>query len=305
MSDAEITAGLKPLLGEMMRQVKPLYGIGSGERDWTPEILGAARAMYYIATGNDLHEDGYLIRLLPRQEFKTAYVQSCMTEWMTMTDDEYARHFDACISKRLLGFKTRMAGQIYLFIDSERSPADVLGTLMHEIGHWLQDLRNPSQTTMRSTAYSQGLKEAQAEIFEAACWRYAEQHLGVSLSLFPDIERSRLRFEYLFDSRNALETEHDMGYVLLWTQALTNTTGLKLSASLRENGILGTEQAMELYNYLVDLAPYQVDAWATNLLAKEDLIEEFEQIALSRLVKDLPLKLTAHPALQDSAWTAP
>jgi hypothetical protein len=305
MSEQEISAGLAPLLGEMMQQVKPMIGVNAGDRDWSPEILAAAQTIYYLVTDTDINAEGYVIRLLPHDEFITTYVQSCMSEWMTMTDEEYAQRFDSCISKRLLGFKTRFAGQIYLYIDAERSPADVLGTLMHEIGHGLQDLRNPGQTTMRPTRYSQGLKEAQAEIFEAACWRTAEHYLGVSLSQFPDLEQSRSRLQFLFANRKDLETEHDMGYVLLWVQALTDTPTLKLADSLRANGILSAEQALELYDYLVSITPFRIDAWAANLLSKDTLIIEFEQIAQTRLVKDLPLELTAHPALQDSAWTAP
>lgn len=305
MSDDQISSALAPLLGEMMQQVKPLTGLGSGSRDWTPEILAAAQATYFLMTGKDLNEEGYVIRLLPHREFRTSYIQSCMAGWMTLTDEEYIQQFDACNTKTLVGFKTRMAGQIYLFIDSERSPADVLSTLLHEIGHALQDLRNPKQTTMRSTEYSRGLKEAQAEIFEAAAWRFAEKYLGVNLSQFPDLEQSRDRLQFLFDSRNALVTEHDMGYVLLWTQALTDTHDLNLSESLRTNGILNAQEALELYEYLVGITPYRIEEWAANLLSQDDLIAEFQQIAISRLVKDLPLELTANPAMQDSAWTAP
>ena len=48
-----------------------------------------------------------------------------------------------------------------------------------------------------------------------------------------------------------------------------------------------------------------VESWAADLLARTDLYDEFEQIAAGRLIPDLGLESTGHPALQDSTWTAP
>jgi hypothetical protein len=57
-------------------------------------------------------------------------------------------------------------------------------------------------------------------------------------NLLPNLEQSRARLQFLFGNRKDLETKHDMGWVLLWTKALTDTPTLKLSASLRANGTL-------------------------------------------------------------------
>lgn len=313
MSEQEIAAAFAPLSGEMMRQVKPVLGPGAGDRDWSPEIIAAGRAGYFLLTGRDVDEEGYVIHFLPPDEFDASSVSACMSGWITMTVNEYEEAFESCtVGRGEIGFKTRSNGQIHLFVDLGLSPMEALGTYFHELGHGLQDLTSPGQTVLPFLPNTRGLFEAQAQIFEAAAWRAIEEFTGNSLSSFPDITLARDRLEFIFSTRASSNTEHNIGYRLLWAQALAGTpalevglAGFNLADKFRTDGRLDSAGANELYNFLVGIFPFQVESWAAALLANSSFIAEFRQIAEARLIEDLALELTGNPAVQDTAWIAP
>lgn len=303
MTNEELAAAFAPLSGDMGRQVKPVLGPGAGERDWTPEIMAAARGAYYLLTGRDLDEEGYAIHLLPHDEFKAGSISTCMASWVTMSIAEYEEKFESCtVDRNEIGFKVRANGQIHLFVDLGLSPMDALGTYFHELGHGLQDLTNPHQTELPYLRNTRGLFEAQAQIFEAAAWRAIEEYTGEALTLFPDIPAATSRFEFMFSSRVSDDTEHDIGFRLLWSQALASSM---LVEQLDTNGRLDAMGAKMLYDYLVDINPSQVENWAAAMLARTGFIDEYREIAETRFVADLPLELVPHPATQDAAWIAP
>jgi hypothetical protein len=307
MSEQELADAFAPLFGEMRRQMKPALILGSGEHDWTPEIMAAGRAGYYLLTGRDLDEEGFVMHFLPAEAFDERSIGSCMSGWITMTEEEYQQEFESClVDRNEIGFKTRFNGQIHIFVDLGLSPMDALGTYFHELGHGLQDLTNPEQTELRSSTNARGLYEAQAQIFEAAAWRAIEEHTGKSFSSSPDIEDARDSLEFRLNLRETRNTEHDVGYRLLWAQALIGIAGpYDLPAQLRASGVLDAEETYALFDYLVSIEPSDVDAWANALLSRTDLFAEFKSIAETRLVANLPLDLISHPAGQDTAWLAP
>lgn len=305
LSDAEIAEAFAPLFAEMRRETRPVFGPGSGERDWTPEIKAAGRAVYFLLTGRDVNDEGYVISFLPPDEFDAQSTATCMSRWITMTSSEYEEAFETCIDDRgEIGYQTRSNGQIHLFVDLGRSPLDALGTYLHELGHGLSDSLSPQQASVRSMN-GRGLLEAQAQIFEAAGWRAIEEFTGEKLSLFPDVIPARERFDFINDLRRTRSTEHDIGYRLLWTEALSGAGNLGLDEMLRAEGKLDSASAMALYNKLVSIFAFQIESWASNLLARTDLMDEFEQIASQRFVDGLPPESTGHTALQDSTWSVP
>lgn len=306
MSDQEITDAFAPLFAGMRREARPALGPGAGERDWTPEIVAAGRAAYFLLTGRDVNNEGYVLNFLPPEQFNAESTATCMSNWITMSIAEYESAFDVCTEEGgEIGFKTRSNGAIHLFVDLGLSPLDALGTYLHELGHGLQDLRNPGQTGLPFNINTRGLFEAQAQIFEAAGWRAIEEFTGQQLSLFPDVAPARDRFEFVFDLRRNRLTEHDIGYRLLWTEALSDTGTLGIANQLRTQGKLDSASALVLYSNLVNLFPSEVESWAAGLLARTDLMDEFEQIATQRFVTDLPVESTGHTALQDATWSAP
>lgn len=306
MSDEEISAALAPVFNEFRWEVRPVLGPGAGEKDWTEEIAAAGRAVYFLLTGRDVDEEGYVIHFLPHDEFRSSSTAACMTRWITMSTSEYEERFDFCTEEgNEIGFKTRSNGQIHLFVDLGLSPLDALGTYLHELGHGLQDRTSPRQTDAWTAFGARGLFEAQAQIFEAAGWRAIEEFMDQSLSQFPLVDPAVDRFDFLFDLRLERDTVHDLGYRMLWVQALTPDEDLNVADELHAEGTLSSKSAMELFNYLLDIRASQISSWATDVLARTDLMEEFREIAMSRFIEDLPLEMTGHTAVQNSAWQAP
>jgi hypothetical protein len=155
-----------------------------------------------------------------------------------------------------------------------------------------------------------GLYEAQAQVFEAAAWRAIEAVTGQSFSSFPDIQSARGALEFRLQNRVAGATEHDIGYRLLWAQALTGIPaeipgGADLPGVLRSGNTLSSTEALAMYNFLVGMDPAGIEEWASALLARSDLMSEFMEIARSRLEPGLPLELVSNPAGYDHTWFAP
>ena len=104
-------------------------------------------------------------------------------DWATLGDAEYQAQFEMCSHERNeIGLKTRLDGRVHLFMDLGHSPAHVLGTYFHELGHGLQDLLNTAQTENRLSIHAEALLEAEAQLFEAAAWRAIEEFMDVSLT---------------------------------------------------------------------------------------------------------------------------
>ncbi len=306
MTDAEIEAAFAPIFGGMRQETRSARVPDSGARDWTPEVIEAGRAAYYLLTGRDVDEEGYVLNFLDPDVYDAESTATCMSFWITLTLSEYRDTFDFCtIERGDIGFKTRANGQIHLFMDMGLSPLDALGTYLHELGHALQDLRNPHQTDLPWDLNLRGMFEAQAQIFEAAGWRAIEEHMGQQLGLYPDVTPARDQFEFIFELRRDRGTEHDLGYRLLWVEALSDSGDLGLDEILRTEGKLDSSSAMALFDKLVNMPAGNVEAWVAEHLKRTDLMDEFEQIASQRFVADLPPEETGHPALQDATWTAP
>lgn len=306
MSDQGITEALEPLFGELRREVRPVLGPGSGERDWTPEIRDAGRAIYFLLTGRDVDAEGYELHFLGPDQFRNGAVATCMSDWVTMSVSEYEEAFEICTRDRgEIGFKTRANGQVHIFVDLGLSPLDALGTYLHELGHGLQDLVNPEQSELPVTINTRGLFEAQAQAFEAAGWRAAEEFMGERLGLFPDVPAARDRFDLLFEIRRNRGTEHDIGYRMLWTQALSFGPGFGITERLRTDGQLDADHTLSLFDMLVNLPARDVETWADAMLARADLMDEYQQIASQRFVVGLDAASTGHTALQEAMWLAP
>jgi hypothetical protein len=100
--------------------------------------------------------------------------------------------------------------------------------------------------------------------------------------------------------------EHSLGYELMWLAALQDVGGLGMADELRTTGVLSPASALAFYNYLVNISDQEAVAWVNARLAgSPDLIEEFREITLARLVDGLSSESEGHPHLLDMAFMAP
>ena len=135
------------------------------------------------------------------------------------------------------GLKVPRYGKIAVAVDAERGFAEVIGSLMHELGHMRQALINPDQGGGSPTSLApDGLKEAQAQQFERAFWLEMEGFTGLELLSYPDHRGLRDLIEFGFDTWFAEpdQTAHSYGFVIQWLSLLDdpNLTHLQGGADL-------------------------------------------------------------------------
>lgn len=306
MSDEELRTAFSPIFLEWRRDVLPVTQHGSSDRDWTPEIKAAGRAAYFLLTGRDLEQEGFVIHFDDSDTLHEDMVATCMSNWITLTESQYHDAFRYCTGDRgETGLKARSNGQIHIFVDTNLPPLVVLGSYLHELGHGLQDLRNPGQADQPYRLKTRGLLEAEAQIFEAASWRVIEEFMKQQLGRFPDVVSARNQFKLIFGLRRDGNTAQDIGSRLLWIETLSDPRGIGYADRLRVGGKLDSTFAMALFSRLVDIPAAEVEAWVDGLLDNNAMVNEFEQIASRRFESVLPTEDVGHPALHYATWTAP
>ena len=309
LSDEEIDELLAPVLEMAFTdQVRATAGSGLNSVDWIPALESAGRAGYYLLTGRDLDAERIVNHFLPNDQFRAASLNACMSDYLLMTEANYAATFAGCLGFRgEVGFETRLDGKNHVFTDLGKSPLQALGTYFHEIGHALQDLTNPELSETPRTPNVRALLEAQAQLFEAAALRAIEEHSGISLMRFPDIPTMRDSVDFTLDRTNNLlgSPEHSLGYKMLWMETFANTSRLDTNTEFVANKRLSATTAKALYDYLVDLQPSRIEGWVVGIFSVSTRVDRFLAISKSRLESELPTADYGNPGLIESAFLAP
>lgn len=228
--------------------------------DHSERIIDIVDAGHYLMTGISLRDERAEIFILSREEY---------VAWI---DEEFKRQFAAAsaqempsvyqrrekLKERTVGFTTRLFGHVAVVIDGERPNANVIDTLAHEVGHMRQDLLNPDQQNVATfNPLIRGLLEAQAQEFQRAFWLTIEKFTGETFLKYPESQMFRELIARRADMwfRGAAQDEHFLGYLMQWF-AVTTVPELEVGAAeLRDNGSLGAQASLDVYNYLVGLSP--------------------------------------------------
>ena len=297
-------------LPELLLETRDVDGPERSSRDWLADISKIADAGYFLATGTAIRDERLSIEFLPRSEYLIQLVEACMGDTGPMTAIEHAAELATCrmSADQSIGVRTQRDGRILVLIDTTNTPAQVLSTLFHELGHARQRLLAPGDGSVSNSALS-ALREAQAQVFEAVGWRSIEEFLDISVTSYPDLsvlnENVRDLLAGKLDGAND-EEEHDLGYVLMWLTALQDPGGLGIAGELRTIGKLSPASTLAFYDYLLTIEPDEAEAWAAQRLANSSaLLVEFQAITLGRLVAGLASDTEGHPDLREVAFLAP
>jgi len=307
--DAELSAMLATV-PEMMLEILNVDDPALAARDWVPDILMTADAGYFLATGTAIRDERLSIEFYTRFEYEIQLVETCLGDTRPMTASEHALELAECrdLADTSIGVQTHRDGRIVILVDTSHTPASVLKTLFHELGHARQELIAPTDGTVKNDSLS-AIKEAQAQIFEAVGIRHIEEFLNASVTSYPDLSVLRAKVQGLIDTKldGANEgDDHDVGYVLMWLTALQDPGGLGFAVELRDLGKLSPASALAFYNYLLTIEPGEAQAWvASRMTDTASLLAEFQEIALGRLVIGLPPDSEGHPDLREVAFLAP
>jgi hypothetical protein len=308
LSTEQIDELLAPMLEvAFIDQIRTVEASSLDATDWVPTIKAAGKAGYYLLTGRDLDAERIVPHFVPHDQFLAALFSSCMADYQLMIDFVYASKFTSCHDLSAIGFEKRIDGSNHVYIDLNESPVQTLNTYLHELGHALQDLENPALTAAPRTQNLRALAEAQAQIFEAAALRAIEEHTGIQLMNYPDIEPVRDSAVFILNNANNLagSVDHSLGLKMLWMESLANTSGLGTNTELLNNKRLSSSTAKSLYDYLVALQPSEVNQWVADIFAVPAYADQFIAISMSRLEADLPKSSWSNPTLREPAFLVP
>ena len=282
-----------------------------GVRNRTQDVLRVAEAGYYLLTGTSLNDERADVYLLSEREYQD-WIDDHYTERLALT--EGADRAAILVRRDYVlehsgGLKVPRYGKVAVAVDAERGFAEVIGSLMHELGHMRQALINPDQGSGPSTLLEpDGLKEAQAQQFERAFWLEMERFTGLELLSYPDHRGLRDLIEFGFDTWFAEpdQTAHSYGFVIQWLSVLDDPNLAHLGEELTSQGRLGRDASLELYDYLVALPDESVEAY---VLARVQSIsrhaETIKAISAGRLVADLHPDREGSPSLREMGLLAP
>jgi len=279
-------------------------------RDYTRDILEVVDAGYYLLTGKSLLDERVDISLLNHKDY-LAWIDDYYAERLALNDEAKYTELLAELEKKKAsaGLKTSRFGKIAVVIDAERDIADVIGSLVHELGHMRQVFLNPDQVDGDNPSFqSKAIHEAQAQQFERAFWLKLETFTGLTLLTYPNYQVFRDFIENRFDYwvADISRDEHFLGYLLQWLVVLDDPNLVELKQELTAQGRLRSESSLKLYDYLVGLAPESIEAYATSRIQSlGTYAETIKAISRGRLVLDLYPGNEGSPNLRDSGLLAP
>jgi hypothetical protein len=291
---AELIDGAGPVLNDD----------GTGEADL---VLRIADAGFFLMTGTSFRDGQMNVRVLTRPEY---------LDWI---DDSYADLFaldDGAVYPALarsrerdknisLAKKQRRFGRIDIAVDGGHPFGDVLNSLIHELGHALQDRLNPAQTESGDSLELSAIREAQAQQLERVFWLTIEEFTGEKFTRFPGYDGyfAFIDASISTDLASLTQSEHSLGRMVQWLAVLADPNLAGLREELASQGALSRESAFALYLYLVRIDPAVATEYVVGLLTVlEPAAADITAIAQSRL-QNLPSPLDEgspylrHPAL--------
>ena len=285
--------------------------VSPGMRDYTQEVLQVAEAGYYLLTGKSLRDERVDIYMLNNREYHD-WINDHYSERLALSHG--AERAAILVNRDYVlehsgGLKVTRFGKIAVVVDAERGLADVIGSLMHELGHMRQALLNPGlDDGYGSSRWHDGLQEAQAQQFERAFWLELERFTGLELLSYPDHPGLNILISFGFETWFAEPdlTVHTLGFLLQWLSVLDDPNLAHLREELTSEGRLGRDASLELYDYLVSLPGESVEAYVLSRVASiPQHAEAIKAIAAGRLEADLHPDREGSPALREMGLLAP
>ena len=309
-TDDEVRAMLAAI-PDLMLQTANADALNASGVDWLSSVTTVADAGYFLSTGTTLPDERIEISLLTRTEYEIQNMTICLENKDTLTLSEYETSLAKC--RTMIGSSAGLtwsgSGVPRVRVDASTTPADVLMTLLHELGHARQEILNPATSSTTDSDARSAIVEAQAQMFEAVGMRHIEEFLGERFTQYPNLNVLLDVINDILDRqvlRAADLEEHSLGYEVMWLGALQNVGGMGLANELRTDGVLSAASALAYYNYLLTIDGQDPVSWVNARLAGgNSLIGEFREITLGRLSDDLPPDSEGHPDLRDVAFLAP
>ena len=299
----------------MLRDLRELIGLGQpafepGGPDRREDVLRVAEAGYFLLTGRSMRDERLTVELLPSDDY-TAWVDEDFVRSFAVTEEaDYAALVRSreMMKEHSLGLKTRRRGEVAVVVDAGQDVSAAINSLVHELGHAVQDFVNPAQTEEVPSLPLQGLREAQAHQFQRAFWLKLEEFTGLDLLAYPDIGpyRAYVGEQVYAVLRDAASSEHRLAILVQWAALMKEPELETLRTELLTNGRLDADSSRELFEYLVSIPVDEVSAkveqWVTGAAFEAGAIVG---IGIVRLAPEGDVDFEGPPGLRSTKLLMP
>ncbi|MEC9141141.1 MAG: CARDB domain-containing protein [Chloroflexota bacterium] len=271
-------------------------------------IHSVIEAVYQTVHGKHLRDEPVSINILTEEEFTQWVDLECTDVANTLTQTARVLYLNRCeVTKGYIGYHTSWRGVSRIVVKGDRPPMQVLSTIAHELGHFRQTLINPQLNNLPNLDVL-ALREAQAYAYQVLFFRTLELLSGLDLLLYPQMTGYETFVEdQLAAIKAQVDTsEHARGQLVLWLGLLADPNLRNERTVLLNNLSIPAETASAYFDYLINFTPTEARRYVQNLM--EGLSLQFgaiEEIALARLIPELPYWTEGSPALREIGLLMP
>ena len=251
------------------------------------EAVSVFETGYHLVTAGTPSRDGWVPRVFSREDYLKFVDEN------EGGDPELKEAAAFCCRRTSTGLE--------LIIDGGTPSLTVVASLAHEAGHARQRVINPVQDKYRRDTNVGALREAQAIALEAALIRALGEYAGVNATQFPIRSTAddyiRGWIDHAVDNIDDVSMEHPRGRALLWMAALHDPELADIKVELAEQGVLSPGALLTMHDYLIGMAPVDVDSYVEGLLARferdrigirETLFDRIGDVPLEGFVENSP-----------------
>ena len=280
----------------------------SDSDDMRQDVVDLVDLVYQSLYNRSLEEEALGINILTDEEFSAWVDAECGDVSQSLTGSARDIYLQRCeVAKGFVGYYSDWRGASRIVVRSDRTPMDVLSTVAHELGHFLQARANPSlndQPDLNVIA----LREAQAYAHQALFFRTLESLAGLDLLLYPRLSGYENFVQMrVGDLRARAETsEHARGQLVLWLAILSDPELRRQRTVLLNNLAIPAQTAREVFDYLVDFSPGGARFYVTRIMGNASAqIGAIESLVSARLIPGLPYWNEGSPELREIGLLLP
>ncbi len=283
---------------ERLRDLLSVETGASSGLEYVDDVLKAADAGFYLLTGHSFRDEDIEILLLSHDDY-AAYVDEVFDTRIAMSAPTLYRSILAEREETKAatpGFLMQRFGRQTIAIDVERPIGEVVGTLVHELGHVHQDLAPSAHTYSRRNLYIDAAREAGAQQFERAFWLAMDEFSGKPLLQYEDTIdiRDFIDFQFAHWVRDAEQDEHNLGYLLTWLAVLNDPELNEVKSRLMRDGRLGSDDSLRLFEHLSTLDQSSIYLYVTERMGGlHGTLETAKSLIRGRLVHDAVSKVVS------------
>ena len=275
------------------------------------QVIEVMDAVYFALYGTAFKDEQVYIHTLTEEEYDSWITIRCRDVARRLGPDGEEENFEECALRlaESAGFQSGWREHERIIMRGEVTPARLIEIFAHELGHFRQAVVNPDNLRVaQRTLNVDALKEAEAYAHTMMVLRELEERLGKPLLLYPDLtSMTRLidnNIEHYLDRKD--EDEHERGILFLWSAVLGDENLTDLKEELLQQQQLGLDGTKRLFDYLVDIAWEDADAYVGGILARvNEHLPTIRSLSEARLVAGLSYLDEGSPAFQEAGLLLP